>query len=60
MQSGEAFSNTLRIAVVMRWAPLGVRSALRAASHSIGGDYDRLRQTLKEVLIAGRSYDGHG
>eukprot|EP00435_Cladocopium_sp_Y103_P020520 s28_g5.t1 len=60
VQSQEAVSNSMKIAVLMKHAPPSVRAALRTASSTIGSDYTRAKVFVRDFLQSGVVYTSAG
>ena len=59
-QSNEEVTAATKCAVVMKFAPRGIQTALRTSSSVIGSDYERLKKCVKDYLQAGQIYDYKG
>ena len=59
-QSTETVTAATKCAVVMRFAPKGIQTALRTASSSIGTNYELLKKCVKDFLQSGQNFDGRG
>ena len=56
VQSREAVSDSTRIAVLMKHAPSGIRSALRMGSSQIGTNYEVAKRFIRDFLQSGKFY----
>ena len=59
-QSGEEVTPATKCAVVMKFAPQGIRLALRTSSSAIGSDYNKLKKCVKDYLQTGVAFDPQG
>ena len=56
MQSRETFSDSLKIAVVSKYAPAEVRLAIRSSQRFIGDDFAKLKSVVIDYVIGGREF----
>lgn len=56
-QSRKNVDSATMIAVVTRWAPAGIKQAIRQAVGGFGDDYSLLRKFVLDYLRSGRDYD---
>ena len=56
MQSKEIVSDSLRIAVVSKYAPAEVRLAIRSSQRFIGDEYQKLKSVVLDYVIGGREF----
>ena len=59
-QSSETVTPAIKCAVVMRFAPKGIQTALRTASSTIGTNYELLKKSVKDFLQSGQNFDNRG
>ena len=59
-QSGDRVTDGTKVAVVMKYAPTSLRSALRSASSSLGTDYNKIKKYVRDFLQAGTTYNAQG
>ena len=59
-QAHDIVGEAVKVAVVLRWAPLAVRAMLRTHAQHIGNDYIVLRQTVMSFVMSGFEYRSDG
>ncbi len=59
-QSGEAFAASTKIAILTLWAPSDVKTVICQSLGSIGSDYGRLSQVVRDFVASGEIYESSG
>ena len=60
VQSREQISDSMKIAVLMKHAPMPLRNALRTAGTQIGANYERGKKFARDFLLTGQFYTAKG
>ena len=60
IQAKEHVSDSTKIAVLMKHAPMSLRSALRTAGAQVGTNYERAKKFVRDFLQAGQYYNAKG
>ena len=59
-QSGEVVSDSVKISIILRWAPKEIKDLVRGQMANIGSDFSRLRHILMAFNASGHEWDAQG
>ena len=59
-QAVDIVSSATKIAVLMKYAPLNLRAALRTNASMMGADYERVKKFMRDWLQSGVTYNSGG
>jgi len=59
-QSHDNVSDAIKVAVILRWAPVHIRTLLRSHTMTIGTDFTVLKNILATYITSGQEFDALG